>query len=202
VKAYEVMKEHPSTQKPLAWTSADFTLEPYNLIFFPGGHEKGVRQVIDSPIIHKHVASYFPQTLRSSPNNASSDVSAKKAVGAVCHGVMVLSSSKYTDNAAVEVKGRSVLYDANTTALPAKFEDAAFWGTRLFLGDYYKTYGAGSEDVQESVTKVLDNPKQFKNSIGLSPFVVEDPKYRYVSGRWPGDAELLAKKLVVLVKSS
>jgi hypothetical protein len=48
-------------------------------------------------------------------------------------------------------EGKSVLHDATTTALPDAFEGVAFWGTRLFLGDYYKTYGAGSDGVETCV---------------------------------------------------
>jgi hypothetical protein len=31
--------------------------------------------------------------------------------------------------------------------------------------------------------------------------VVEDPKYNYISARFPGDAELLAEKAVAMVKA-
>ena len=65
-------------------------------------------------------------------------------MAAVCHGVMVLSET-------LDAEGKSVLRDVCTTALPARFEQAAFWGTRVVLGDYYKTYGVGSEDVETSV---------------------------------------------------
>lgn len=125
----------PEFLHPISWSSAGFSLDTYNLIFLPGGHEKGVRQLIDSPIIHKHLASYFPKTSKPS----------KKAVAAVCHGVMVLSESLGAD-------GQSIIHDCETTALPERFEQAAFWGTRLFLGDYYKTYGAGSDNVETSVS--------------------------------------------------
>ena len=67
-------------------------------------------------------------------------------------------------------KGKSVIHECVTTALPARFEQVAFWGTRLVLGDYYKTYGAGSDDVEEAVRKRLDDPKkQYKNSLGMNP---------------------------------
>jgi putative intracellular protease/amidase len=135
VDLYAKMSQSEEWKTPLAWTSGDFSLEPFDLVFFPGGHEKGVRQVIDSSVVHKLVVDFFPKTKKPS----------KKAVGAVCHGVMVLSESK-------DESGRSVLYPCTTTALPAKFEQMAFWGTRAFLGDYYKTYGAGSQDVEVSVS--------------------------------------------------
>ena len=104
--------------KALSWTDEDFTLGPYDLVFLPGGHEKGVVQVINSPVTHKLMADYFPQTRKPS----------KKSVAAICHGVMVLSESSLPD-------GKSVLYDATTTALPGFMEQSIFWGTRLFLGD-------------------------------------------------------------------
>jgi putative intracellular protease/amidase len=134
VKAYNEMSRTSEFLHPISWSSPDFTLENYNLVFLPGGHEKGVRQLIDSPIIHKHLAEYFPATIKPST----------KTVAAVCHGVMVLSETEGAD-------GKSIIHECDTTALPAKFEQAAFWGTRLFLGDYYKTYGAGSDDVEASV---------------------------------------------------
>jgi hypothetical protein len=97
-----------------------------------------VRQLIDSPIMHKHIASYFPSTRKPSSRN----------VAAVCHGVMVLSETVGAD-------GKSIIHKCDTTALPARFEQVAFWGTRAFLGDYYKTYGVGSDDVEASVSHDL-----------------------------------------------
>jgi putative intracellular protease/amidase len=164
------MSQSPEFSSPLAWTSSSFSLAPYNLVFLPGGHEKGVRQLIDSSIMQSHLASYFPQTEKTKNN--------QKAVAAVCHGVMALAEAKIEEQREGEDAGnegeakklKSVLHDAVTTALPARFEQVAFWGTRLFLGDYYKTYGAGSDDVQVAVSNHLKNPKkQYKNSLGLKP---------------------------------
>lgn len=135
VDVYNQMSKTPEFQKPLSWTSPDFSLDAYNLVFLPGGHEKGVRQLIDSPVMQTYLSSYFPATIKPS----------SKTVAAVCHGVMVLSETKGPD-------GKSVIHECVTTALPARFEQVAFWGTRAFLGDYYKTYGAGSDDVEKSVS--------------------------------------------------
>jgi hypothetical protein len=219
------MKHDPAVQSPLAWSSPTFSLESYSLLFFPGGHEKGVRQVIDSPLLHKLLASYFPETRKPS----------KKTVAAVCHGVLAVAEATLPD-------GKSVLHDATTTALPDMFEGTAFWATRLFLGDYYKTYGAGSDGVETSVSKLatvqsrsgqlrLTTTHRFENAwttlrnststmlvlarkyclfylhsilaeIFLLRFVREDETYNYVSARFPGDAELLAKKTVALVQQS
>ncbi|KXJ85071.1 class I glutamine amidotransferase-like protein [Microdochium bolleyi] len=185
VSLYSKMALSPEFRSPKSWSSPDFTLEAYDIVIFPGGHDKAVRQVIDSPRVHELVVNHFPRTQKPS----------RKIVGAVCHGVMVLSSSK--DPAT----GHSVIRNCDTTALPSKFEQGAYWGTKLFLGDYYKTYGAGSEDVQQSVTKVLAAPSQFKGTLNPGPFIVEDQHYNYISARYPGDAELFSEEIIKLVES-
>lgn len=171
IAQYDVMITTEEWKSPLSWSTPGFSLNDYDLVFLPGGHEKSVRQVIDSDTVHKLMAEFFPQTKKPG----------KKAVGAVCHGVMVLSETKGED-------GKSILYGCKTTALPTRFEQLAFWGTRAFLGDYYKTYGACSENVEESVsrncpnescnadvanllqvTKVLAKPEDFKNSLSTGP---------------------------------
>ena len=79
-------------------------------------------------------------------------------------------------------------------------EQSIFWLTRLFLGDYYKTYGAGSKTVQAFVEDGLDDKAQFKGSLSTRPFIVEDEVYRYVTGRFPPDAWLLAKRAVEMAR--
>ncbi|EOO01980.1 putative family protein [Phaeoacremonium minimum UCRPA7] len=184
IDLYNKMAQSDEHQHPLSWSAPDFSLDPYDLVFLPGGHEKSVRQVIDSDIVHRLLVDYFPKTLKPG----------KKALAAVCHGVMVLSESK-------DANGKSVIHQATTTTLPARFEQVAFWGTRAFLGDYYKTYGARTDNVETCVRKALADTKQFKNSLVPTPFVVEDGKYNYISARFPGDVDLFSEKIVELVKS-
>lgn len=131
------------------------------------------------------LAEYFPHCQKPD----------KKACGAICHGVQALAHTVGKD-------GKSVIHDVNTTALPGSFENAAYFGTRLVLGDYYKTYGAGTANVENVVKNALDDPaKQWKSSANPgTPFVVENEAWNYLSGRWPGDAPLLAEKVVNLVK--
>lgn len=175
------MKQSRACQKPLSWDQLD--LSNYNLVFLPGGHEKGVRQIIDSPKIHSLLAAYVPLTRKPSAH----------ALAAVCHGVMVLANTK-------DASGKSVLHDKTTTALAGGHEQGIFWATRAVLGDYYKTYGAESESVEESVKKVLDEPeKQWKGSLGFSPLVVRDERFNYVSARFPGDVPEMCKVLVEMV---
>jgi hypothetical protein len=50
------------------------------------------------------------------------------------------------------------------------------------------------------VRKALADPdKQFKSSLSTTPFIHEDPKYNYVSGRFPPDATILAERVIALV---
>ena len=121
-----------------SWTDGGFSLDPYDLIFLPGGHEKRVVQIINSPVVHKLIADYFPKTKKPS----------SKCCAAICHGVMVLSESSIP-------AGKSVLHEVSTTSLPGAMEQSVFWATRLFLGDYYKTYGAGTDSVETSVCRNL-----------------------------------------------
>lgn len=165
------MLQSPSIKAPLAWTSPGFSLEPFNLIFFPGGHEKGVRQVIDSDVVRNHLVEYFPKAKRGS----------NKAVAAICHGVLVVSES-------LDKTGKSVIAKCKTTTLPNVFESSIFWATRAFLGDYYKTYGADSENCEDmvccmintlaktnmwlQVRKRLDDPHtQFQGKLSPGPYV-------------------------------
>ncbi|EXJ91266.1 hypothetical protein A1O1_04376 [Capronia coronata CBS 617.96] len=151
--AYEALSTtSPSFQKPLAWQDASFTLEDYDLVFLPGGHEKGVRQIIDSSRVHELLARYFSLTKKPS----------QKALAAICHGVQVLAMASESD-------GRSVLHDVKTTALPAFMEQGIFHATKLFLGDYYKTYGAGTDSVEGFVKERLADKGQFANSISPRP---------------------------------
>ncbi|KAI1082577.1 class I glutamine amidotransferase-like protein [Whalleya microplaca] len=184
VSKYKKMALSEEMRHPLSWSAPGFSLDPFDLVVFPGGHEKGVRQIIESPIVHQLVVEYFPQTRKPG----------RKVVGAICHGVQVLAASK-------DQHGRSVIRDCVTTSLPAKFEQAAYWGTRAVMGDYYKTYGHGSESTEQAITKVLGNPAQFKSNLNPGPFVAEDEQYNYISARYPGDAELFAEEIIKLFES-
>ncbi|KAK3672792.1 hypothetical protein LTR78_007378 [Recurvomyces mirabilis] len=184
IAAYNEMSQSKEWQSPVSYSDAKFTLLNYDLVFLPGGHEKGVRQLLDSKRAQELVVEYFANLKKPST----------KVCAAVCHGVQLLAHSKRAD-------GKSVLHDLSTTALPSVFENTVDYGTRVFLGDYYKTYGAGTKNVEQIVRDALADPaRQWKSSGNPgAPFVVEDEKHNYVSGRWPGDAEVLAKRTVELL---
>lgn len=184
VDIYHNMQKSQAMTSPLSWTASDFSMDKYDIVLLPGGHDKGMQQYIDSSSLHSHLASYFPKTLKSTGGET-------KVLAAICHGVMTLARTQIAGSE------KSVMHEVRTTTLPTFMEGAAFWGTRLFLGDYYKTYGANAETTEESVKSVLDNPeKQWCTSTGMSPFVVVDEKYNYVSARFPGDAEAFADKVL------
>lgn len=185
IEAYNALTQSAEWQHPQAWTKEGVTLLDYDLVFLPGGHDKGVRQILDSLKAQQLLAEYFPQC--KAPG--------KKACAAICHGVQALAHAKGAD-------GKSVLYEVNTTALPGIFENSAYHGTRLFLGDYYKTYGAGTANVENIVREALKDPaKQWKSSANpSSPFVVDNEGWSYLSGRWPGDAPLLSERTIEMVK--
>jgi putative intracellular protease/amidase len=189
IATYKEMSASPEWKKPIAWSDPGFSLTRFDLVFLPGGHDKAVRQILDSASVQRLLAQYFPLTARSRGADA-------KYCAAVCHGVQVLAHAK-------DSTGKSVLHDVATTALPGIFESSAYQSTRLFLGDYYKTYGAGSPNVEDYVKEALDAPsEQWRSSANpATPFVVEDEQYNYLSGRWPGDAEALAKRVVALMNA-
>lgn len=125
-----------TTNQAVAWSSVDVTT--YDAVFLPGGHDKGVRQVIDSPEVHGLLAIFKPLTKRDHPSG--------RVLGAVCHGVQVLATAPEAEGSE-----KMVIHDLETTALTSVMENSAYWATRLFLGDYYKTYGAGTPNVEEFV---------------------------------------------------
>ncbi|EIW76429.1 class I glutamine amidotransferase-like protein [Coniophora puteana RWD-64-598 SS2] len=189
-----------SFKSPKAWTDPAFSLDEYDLVMLPGGHDKGVRQVIDSKAIHDHLARFFPGTSRSTDG-------AKKTVAAICHGVQILALETAKIDTDLSASYKSIIHACATTALPSFMETSIYNTTRLFLGDYYKTYGACTPNVEDYVKCGLDNPeKQFSAGPGMlggkmnEPFIVEDEGFRYVSGRFPPDAERLAERLQGLRK--
>ncbi|KAH7396993.1 class I glutamine amidotransferase-like protein [Phaeosphaeria sp. MPI-PUGE-AT-0046c] len=194
IALYENMKDSSAWQQPRSWCDPSFTLESFDLVFLPGGHDKAVRQLLDCPRAQSLLVSYYPLTRRAYTRENGSR---PKFCAAVCHGVQLLAHAKTAD-------GLSVLHDVTTTTLPDFFETSVYATTRLFLGDYYKTYGAGTDNVATIVKASLaDSTAQFKSSIDTTrPFVVVDETYHYLSARWPGDAEELAKKTIEAVNSS
>jgi putative intracellular protease/amidase len=148
--AYTQLRGDERFNNPASWATG-FDLSKYDLVYLAGGHDSKTRQIMDSEIVHRMLADYYPRTAKPS----------SKVIVAICHGSQTLSNATRED-------GKSVLYDSHTTGLPGAFEQSIFHATRLFLGDYYKTYGKNSDSVQTAVSKKLSEPSNFKSSLSMA----------------------------------
>jgi putative intracellular protease/amidase len=178
IEFYRAMEASPGFQAPRRWRDLD--VADYGALFLAGGHAPGMRQYLGSELLQAKIAAFW---------------ATGRPVAAICHGVLVLARSK-------DAAGRSVLSGTRTTCLPRYMERSAYLLTFWRLGRYYRTYPAYVED---EVTAALASPGDFvrgpttRTARGTRDddgpaFVVEDG--RYVSGRWPGDSYLIAKKLL------
>lgn len=100
ITAYNAMVKSSEWQSPHSWSDPSADLTSFDVVFVPGGHEKNVRQLLDSERAQHLMAAYWP--LIKKPG--------KKVCGAVCHGVQLLAHTKGDD-------GKSILHDVTTTAL-------------------------------------------------------------------------------------
>ena len=203
--AYAELEREAAFLSPLR--HADVRAADFDALLLPGGHAPGMREYLESPILHALVAAFFD---------------ADKPVAAICHGVVLAARSVSPRT------GRSVLHGRKTTALTWSLERAAaslarvvrFWDP-----SYYRTYReepgepAGHRSVQAEVTRALarpedfldvpaDAPDRFRKTGGLSrdradderpAFVVRDG--RYVSARWPGDAFTFARRFAEVLEA-
>jgi putative intracellular protease/amidase len=181
LRAYRRMVNDAHFVKPCAYDDVD--IDTVDGLFVPGGHAKGVRTLLESSAAQAIAATAMSRDI---------------AVGAVCHGVLLLARSIDPST------GRSALYGRRTTALTAALELGGWAMTRLWLGDYYRTYPT---TVQAEVTAALASPSDFQTgprvTLRDSPnhlargFTVKDGSY--LSGRWPGDCYRLAADYVDMV---
>lgn len=181
VAHYQAMRASPAFQAPLSYAQLDAALDDVDALLLPGGHASGVKVYLESTTLQRLVARFL---------------SSGKPVGAICHGV-VLAARARDDN------GRSILDGRRVTALLQKQELLAWRLTRLWLGDYYRTYPI---TVQQEVTQALgagafiegptaifrDGPDRLDRG-----FTVVDGAL--VTARWPGDAWKFAHDLVALL---
>jgi putative intracellular protease/amidase len=178
---YRELEQAPELRSPQRW--ADCSADDFDALFLAGGHAPGMKQYLDSVTVQQLTAAFF---------------AAKKPVAAICHGVLVAARSKRAD-------GTSVLHGHATTCLPKYMERAAYLSTFWLRGRYYRTYDAYVEDeVRAELASPADfkrGPRQLSNrgtrDDDRLAFVVESD--HYVSARWPGDAYLIAKRLIARV---
>ena len=179
------MERNESFCTPLRY--ADAQEEDFAAIFLPGGHDKGVREYLESEILQRLVAGFF---------------GAQKTAAAICHGVVLAARSMNPDT------GKSVIYDYKTTSLLKTQELLAYNMTRFWMKDYYLTYPEIT--VEDEVRSALSDNKNFLR--GPTPlfrdaidhldrgFVVKDRNY--VSARWPGDTYSISLELLDMLKSA
>jgi len=185
VSAHDKMIETQAFSSPIAYSEID--VDDYNGILLPGGHDKSVREYLESALLQKVVVDFFQRD---------------KAIAAICHGVVLAARSIDKET------GQSVLYHRKTTCLLKTQELAAYQMTRLWLSDYYLTYPGLT--VEDEVTAALSSPLNF--AVGPQPlfrddlehldrgFVVKDGNY--ISARWPGDAYSFALAFIDLLTAN
>jgi len=175
---YRELERAPEFVSPRSWS--DCKPADFDALFLGGGHAPGMRQYLGSEVVQQLTVACFATTM---------------PIAAICHGALVAARSKRAD-------GTSVLHGLRTTCLPKYMERSAYLATFWRRGRYYRTYPAYVED---EVRAALARPEDFERGPKeLSKrgtrdddgpaFVVEDG--RYISGRWPGDAYLITKKLL------
>ena len=184
VAAHDAMIEESSFRHPLDY--ADVRYESYDALYLPGGHDKGVKEYLESELIQNLVVTFF---------------AAGKPVAAICHGVIVAARSIDPNT------GKSVIHDFKTTALLKSQEMAAYNLTRFWMGDYYLTYPGTT--VEDEVKSAISDHRNFLQ--GPTPvlrdslthldrgFVVADRNY--LSARWPGDVSKLSLELAELMET-
>ena len=175
---YRELETDAAFRAPRRW--AECGADRFDALFLAGGHAQGMKQYLDSEVVQRLTAAFFAT---SAP------------IAAICHGVLVPARTRRDD-------GKSVLYGMRTTCLPKYMERAAYLSTFWRRGRYYRTYDAYVED---EVRAALASPDDFERGPRTlskrgtrtdheHAFVVEHG--RYVSGRWPGDAYLIAERLM------
>jgi putative intracellular protease/amidase len=178
---YAELEQDARFRAPIAW--AEIAPEDYDGLHLPGGHAPGMRQYLGSAPLQEKVAAFW---------------ALGRPVSAICHGVLLLARAR--DPAT----GRPVLEGHVSTCLPAYMERTAYYLTGWKLGRYYRTY---PEYVEEEVRGALGEGRFVRGPTHLiargtmdddgPAFVVEDGSY--LSARWPGDAYLLARKMLALL---
>ncbi|HUJ59109.1 MAG TPA: type 1 glutamine amidotransferase domain-containing protein [Kofleriaceae bacterium] len=175
---YRELERAPEFVSPRTWSAC--SAADFDALVLAGGHAPGMRQYLGSETVQALVAEFF---------------ATDKPIAAICHGVLVAARSKRAD-------GTSVLHGVKTTCLPKYMERAAFLSTFWRRGRYYRTYPMYVEDEVRAALASDDDfvrgPRELSRrgtrDDHSHAFCVEDG--RYVSARWPGDAYLIAHKLI------
>ena len=184
VEAYQELSKSKSFSSPLKYS--DVSEHDFDALLLPGGHDKPVKEYLESDILQNLVGNFFAKN---------------KTVAAICHGVVLAARSMDKQT------GKSVLYNYRTTALLKSQELLAYNITRLWMGDYYLTYPEIT--VEDEVKSVLQNSTQFIQ--GPRPILRDDFQHlsrgfivrdrNFVSARWPGDVYNFSLQFAQMLES-
>lgn len=183
VDAYQEMIQSAAFSHPLRYD--EVVGRDCQALLLPGGHDKGVREYLESPVLQRLVGEFFLED---------------KPVAAICHGVLLAARSLHPET------GKSVLFGRKTTSLLRIQELLGYWMTALWLKDYYLTYPGRT--VEGEVRSQLQEPEHYiKGSRILfrdsadddeNSFSVRDKNY--VSARWPGDVYHFTSSFLSLLR--
>ncbi|MCF6213321.1 MAG: type 1 glutamine amidotransferase domain-containing protein [Flavobacteriaceae bacterium] len=174
IAIYNEMLQSDEFNHPITYDAIN--PDDYALLHLPGGHEKGIKQYLESAVLQEKVAQFFYRN---------------KWVGSVCHGAIVLARTIDKNT------GKSIVADRKLTALTKSLEKLAYYITAWKLGDYYRTYPTYTQD---EVQSCLIDKSHFKTGAFMfKPFVCNDKNL--ITARWPKDIELYCQTLLKSLKS-
>jgi len=179
------MEKSDNFQDPIKWE----TLIPadWDAIILPGGHAPGMKQYLENKTLQQKIVEFW---------------NLKRPIGAICHGVLLL--SRCQDSAT----GKSVVHKSKVTTLPKYMETLAYYATRWKHGKLFRTYEAYTEDEVKSFLEVPATQYQLGPiSVGLKGNAYDDSSAyictdgNLVTARWPGDAYCFGKALLKMLSA-
>jgi len=171
---YQAMTSTVEYHNPIKYSSIN--VANYDALLLAGGHAPGMKQFLDSKVLHEKTAQFVRQD---------------KCVGAICHGVLLLARSADPDT------GKSVIYNHRITSLTRLLERIGYASTFWLLGRRFRTDDAYVED---EVRAALRDPRQYSTGLIPFPHVVVDRSL--VTARyWLFDALAYANKFAEVVES-
>lgn len=185
VRDWKACEASPAFQSPIAYEA--IRADDFDALVLPGGHAKGMRVYLESPLVHAAIVAFFE---------------APRPVAAICHGTLAAA------RAISPRTGKSVLWGKRTTGLLRSQEMLAWRLTRLWLGDYYRTYDTPMETELRSFLRSPaedfdPGPMPWRRDTPAHPgrgFTLRDGLY--LSARWPGDAHRFGVDLLALLEDS
>ena len=194
LNSYQEMENDINFKSPKAWNQGDVKMNEFDGIWITGGHAQGMRQLLSCKYLQRQLAEYWEL---------------QRPVAAVCHGVLMVARTRNFKDTS-----KSVLSGRKTTSLVNYQELIAYNLTSWSHGRLFRTFDDTTEDeilklmygclsieearARNSKQKLYDEgpflvEKEFgTKQIGRRGYIVEDG--HYLSGRWPGDVEILAHR--------